>query len=76
MEIELNPTDKHLVQSWELLDNLKLGEILVIADHAPNKPQLFIKCCKMYADCYGTLLFKSDYSEIKKVLSFNEEINV
>jgi hypothetical protein len=64
--------DKILIACWKILDRMIIGNVLVIKDFAPNKPDLFIECAKQYADCFGTILFSDDYKEIKKVISFKE----
>lgn len=41
--------------------------MIIVKDYAPNNPKLFIDCCKQYFDCFRTLKFSNDYSEIVKV---------
>jgi hypothetical protein len=62
--------DKALLLCWNILDKIELGQKILISQHAPNKPDLFIECAKKYADCYGTILFSDDYQEIKKIKNF------
>jgi hypothetical protein len=68
--------DKTLVFCWNILDKIEIGKKILISQHAPNKPDLFIECAKKYADCYGTILFSDDYQEIKKVNNFVEVENL
>lgn len=77
MDEGLNPTDAQLKDCWDKIDALEVGEILKTADHAPNKPKLWIKCCQMYFDIYRTIRFNKDYTAIKKVnpiLTFKQQI--
>jgi hypothetical protein len=49
--------------------------MILVKDYAPKNPDLFIVCCKQYYDCFRTLRFSDDYSEIKKIerdLTFKE----
>ena len=68
--------DKTLVFCWNILDKIEVGQKILISQHAPNKPDLFINCAKKYADCYGTILFSDDYQEIKKINNFVEVENL
>ena len=68
--------DKTLVFCWNILDKIEIGQKILISQHAPNKPDLFIECAKKYADCYGTILFSDDYQEIKKINNFVEVENL
>ena len=64
--------DKILEKCWSILDRMKVGNVLIIKDFAPNKPQLFIDCAKQYADVFGNIIFNGDYTEIYKVNTFDE----
>jgi hypothetical protein len=68
--------DKTLIFCWNILDKIEVGQKILISQHAPNKPDLFIECAKKYADCYGTILFSDDYQEIKKIKNFVEVENL
>jgi len=68
--------DKTLIFCWNILDKIELGQKILISQHAPKKPDLFIECAKKYADCYGTILFSDDYQEIKKVNTFKQIKNL
>lgn len=59
--------DKTLSYCWNILDKLETGQMIIVKDYAPNNPKLFIDCCKQYFDCFRTLKFSNDYSEIVKV---------
>lgn len=63
---ELIP-DKTLSYCWNILDKLEIGQMIMVKDFAPKKPDLFVDCCKQYFDCYRTLKFSNDYSQIFKV---------
>lgn len=75
MNFELLP-DKALSTCWDILDKIEVGQKILISQHAPKKPDLFIECAKKYADCYGTILFSDDYQEIKKINNFVEVENL
>lgn len=64
--------DKILVACWRVLDKMKVGNVLIIKDFAPNKPELFIECTKQYIRSYKNLIFNKDYTEIYKGYSFKE----
>lgn len=67
--------DKALSVCWKILDRLKVGQMILVDDFAPKNPDLFLKCCKKYYDCYRSIRFSNDYSEIRKIqpdLTFNE----
>lgn len=64
--------DKILEKCWSILDRMKVGNVLIIKDFAPNKPELFINCAKQYIDVYKNLVFNKDYTEIYKVHTFQE----
>ena len=68
--------DNTLAYCWNILDKIEIGQKILISQHAPNKPDLFIECAKKYADCYGTILFLDDYQEIKKINNFVEVENL
>ena len=68
--------DNTLAYCWNILDKIEIGQKILISQHAPNKPDLFINCAKKYADCYGTILFSDDYQEIKKINNFVEVENL
>lgn len=68
------PTDAHLLKVYILLGKLKIGEAITIADHAPNKPELFIKCCSLYFSIYGNIEINNSKTEIRKTSTFNEKI--
>ena len=68
--------DNTLAYCWNILDKIEIGQKILISQHAPNKPDLFIECAKKYADCYGTILFSDDYQEIKKINNFVEVENL
>lgn len=71
---ELLP-DKALSACWKILDKLKVGNRIIVKEYAPNRPELFISCCKQYYDLYRTIRFSDDYTIIKKIerdLTFNE----
>jgi hypothetical protein len=67
--------DKTLVFCWNILDKIEVGQKILISQYAPNKPDLFIECCKQYYDCFRNIRFSDDYLEIKKIerdLTFKE----
>jgi hypothetical protein len=69
--------DKALSACWNILDRLEVGNRIIVADFAPQKPDLFIECAKKYYDCFRNLRFSNDYSEIKKIerdLTFKEHL--
>lgn len=61
------PTDEQLVKAWEILDKLKVGQMIVIKDYAKNKPGVFVQCAKMYEDCFHSLQFNEQYTKVKRV---------
>ena len=65
--------DRYLAPAFKMLDKLEVGQTIIIADVAPNKPDLFIDCAKQYCDCFGTILFNNSMTEIRKVKSRDEE---
>lgn len=67
--------DKILEKCWSILDRMKVGNVLIIKDFAPNKPELFINCAKQYADVFGNIVFNDNYTEIYKIYSFDEVEN-
>ena len=68
--------DKALIACWKILDRLEVGDRIMVADFAPNHPDLFIQCAKKYSDSFGSILFSDDYKEIKKILNFVEVENL
>jgi len=71
--------DKALIACWKILDRLEVGDRIRVCEYAPKKPDVFIACCKQYYDCFRTLRFSDDYSEIKKIerdLTFKEIENL
>lgn len=68
--------DKALSACWKILDILEVGNRIIVAEFAPNHPELFISCAKKYSDSFGSILFSDDYKEIKKVLIFVEVENL
>lgn len=66
--------DKLLVKAFEKLDPLEVGE-KVTPDDVKNW-DVFVNCAKIYQDTHGTLLLSNDYTKIKKVLSFKEQIEL
>ena len=75
MNSDLIP-DKALSTCWNILDKIEIGQKILISQHAPNKPDLFIECAKKYADYYGSILFSDNYQEIKKVKTFKQNKNL
>jgi len=71
--------DRVLRKCWNILDKLTVGQIILVKDYAPKNPDLFIACCKQYYDCFRTLRFSDDYSQIQKIerdLTFKEIENL
>jgi len=69
--------DKALSACWKILDRLEVGNRIIVADFAPNHPNLFIQCAKKYYDCYRNIRFSDDYLEIQKIekdLTFKEQL--
>ena len=64
--------DLHIKAVWDKLDKMIPGQFMIIKSVAPNKPEAFINCCKMYIDCFKSAEFNSDYSVIKKIRTFQE----
>lgn len=69
-------TDKHLVSAWSRIDKMKIGQVMVIKDHAPNLPDIFIECLKIWIDCYGSGEFSSDYKLFYKITPFHEIVKI
>ena len=63
--------DKYLSASWSVIDNLKPGEIIIVSDYAPNKPDLFIRCIKQRIDTLNDCEFNGDYTKIRKLSDFH-----
>lgn len=67
--------DSTLLKCFKILEDIKVGQEILVKDYAPKNPTLFIECCKQYYDLYRTIRFSDDYSVIKKIerdLTFNE----
>lgn len=62
--------DKYLAASWSVIDNLKPGEIIIVSDYAPNKPDLFISCIKQRIDTLKDCEFSNNYKKVKKLNLF------
>lgn len=74
MGTTLEPTDQQLAYAWSLIDEMEPGTRITISDFAKNKPELFLKCCKMYIDCYPMKAeLSSDYKQVKKLWNLNTE---
>lgn len=67
-------TDAMLNHVFKQLDALNLGKKIKIIEVAPNFPDNWIECAKVYQDTHGTLKFKDDFKEVKKVLPFHQRI--
>ncbi len=65
----INPTDAHLVKVWGVIEKMTPGKRIVIAEVAPKFPALWIKCAKMFIDCFGCNIveFNNDYSILRKI---------
>ena len=61
------PSDLHLQKVWDKLDSLELGQMLSIKTVAPKLPDLWVKCAKMYHDCFKSIEFNSDYSVVRRI---------
>lgn len=68
-------TEHHLQVSFKILDRLKPGEIITIADYANGKDELFIECAKKYIDCRCGGEFNNDYTKFKKLEKWNTITN-
>jgi len=62
--------DKYLAASWSVIDKLKPGEIIIVSDYAPNKPDLFIRCIKQRIDTLKDCEFSNNYKKVKKLNLF------
>ena len=67
-----HPTDRNLQHVWSKLDSLSPGQIIEVKNETPKFQELWIKCAKMYMDCFKNIVeFNSDYSKVKKLKPFN-----
>lgn len=68
-------TEENLRIAFRILDKLKPGEIITIADYANGKDALFIQCAKKYIDsrCGGE--FNKDFTKFKKLEKWNKVKN-
>lgn len=63
--MEIN--DIQLAKAFRILDRLKPGEIITIADYANGKDELFVECAKKYIDSQKQGEFNKDYTKFKKL---------
>lgn len=73
---EVEITDGMLRVVWRKIEALRLGEFMIIAAHAPKRPDVFIQCCKMWIDCYKAAEFNRDYSKLYRITPFNEIVKL
>jgi hypothetical protein len=69
-------TDKQLLAVWGRVDRMRSGQIMIIKDHAPNFPYIFIQCIKMWIDCYGSGEFSQNYKIFYKTTPFHEIVKI
>jgi len=67
------PTDKQLKHVWDKIEGMDENKTMLISEHAKNKPELFIQCCKMWIDCFKDGEFTNDYKMFIKKKRFNIE---
>lgn len=65
--------DKTLLYCWNILETLITGQIILVSDHAPKNPDLFVKCAMQYITSTGKGQFSFDYKKFKQTLSFKEQ---
>lgn len=63
----VNPTDAHLLKVWGIIENMTPGKKIIISEQT-KYPELWIKCAKMFIDCYGCniVTFNSDYTVLTR----------
>jgi hypothetical protein len=54
--------DKALLSCWNILDKIEVGQKILISQYAPNHPNLWISCAKMWIDVYGNGEFNNEYT--------------
>lgn len=60
-------SDKELYYVFKHADKLNPGEIIVISERAPNKPDIYIDGLKRWINVYKHGEFNSDYTVFKKL---------
>lgn len=62
------PTDAQLVKAWNKIEAMTPYQKIIVAEVAPRFPAIWIKCAKMFIDCYGSniVIFNSDYTVLTR----------
>ena len=65
------PNDQQLQAVFNKIAKMQYRETLHVKDVAPNIPDVWIHCAKMYIDCFKDAEFNSDYTVLKKLINFD-----